>query len=250
MYLALDIGNTRSKAAVYDGTTRMTRRLCPTDEALRHFVVQASKAYPLTRCAVALTGLLTPGRKTLLDYMPVPVLQVNGLTNVPLHVSYTTPSTLGADRLAAAVGAHARFPEYDLLVVDAGTCITYDYVTAGGDYQGGNISPGVSMRLAAMHEHTARLPLVKDGRSGRIGHTTEEALRFGARFGARMELHGYLEEWLGRRGRKKHFAVITGGENLMGHLSTSLRSRVEICPDLVMDGLAAILTYQDSKRHP
>ncbi len=80
---------------------------------------------------------------------------------MPLTISYATPETLGHDRIAAAAGARKLLPGSPLLIMDLGTAITIDFVTANGEYRGGNISPGLLTRFKSLHDHTARLPLVQ-----------------------------------------------------------------------------------------
>ena len=122
-----------------------------------------------------------------------------------VRLAYRTPHTLGVDRLAAVLGARSLQPQGHLLVIDAGTCITFDVLLADGRYIGGNISPGLSMRLAAMHAHTARLPLVDaQGELPLLGLDTPTALR-----GIAYEIEGYV-----RRLREEYGAIstfLTGG---------------------------------------
>ena len=130
-----------------------------------------------------------------------------------VRLAYRTPHTLGVDRLAAVLGARSLQPEGHLLVVDAGTCITFDVLLADGRYIGGNISPGLSMRLAAMHAYTARLPLVDaQGELPLLGLDTPTALRSGVLRGIAYEIEGYV-----RRLREEYGTIstfLTGGNRL------------------------------------
>ena len=156
MNLTIDIGNTRTKIALFDGETFVREEKFENTDA-EHLlnVVKEKEAEGLAFCSVAAEN---PLLVEALKQLPYPVLEVKGTTPAPVTVAYRTPETLGADRLAAVVGAVTLKPQTDLLVVDAGTCITYDFVDAAGNYLGGNISPGVEMRLEALHNCTARLP--------------------------------------------------------------------------------------------
>ena len=130
-----------------------------------------------------------------------------------MSIGYETPAKLGADRLAAAVGAAALKPGCELLVIDAGSCMTIDRVTADGLYLGGNISPGLEMRLKAMHALTARLPLVGiDGATPQWGHNTAEALRSGALTGIRGEADSYLRRFFAEQAGGNAYAFLTGGD--------------------------------------
>lgn len=207
--LAIDAGNTCTKAALFDGT-----------ELLRHAVVDAgSPADSLAafcgdarpqRCAIACVSGRQQELAEAARRLGTEPLMVDGTTPAPLQNCYHTPLTLGADRWAAAVGARSLQSEGALLVVDAGTCVTYDFVDADSRYLGGNISPGLEMRLRAMHEHTARLPLVGlEGRCPELGDDTETALRAGAVCGLRYEIERYVELYAGRC---DHLTVfLTGG---------------------------------------
>lgn len=123
---------------------------------------------------------------------------MSGTTPLPIQNKYSTPSTLGTDRLASVVGAyfHDSNKLCPALCIDCGTAITYDFITADGQYLGGNISPGVSMRLRSLHEFTSRLPLVdKDGEIPPIGNSTETAIRSGVITGVRHEIIGYIDTY-------------------------------------------------------
>ena len=136
-----------------------------------------------------------------------------------ITLGYRTPATLGADRLAAVMGAQSLLPHRTVLVIDAGTCITFDLLLSDGHYLGGNISPGLEMRLRAMHEFTARLPLVSaEGDNPDYGYDTITALRSGAKSGIRLEIMGYLAQV-----RAKHpdaCAFLTGGNRFDFGIST------------------------------
>ena len=167
------------------------------------------------------------------------VIELTAQTNLPLTVDYTTPATLGVDRLAAAVGAHSipGVAGRDILVSDLGTAITYDHVTASGHYAGGNIAPGIWMRLCALNHYTARLPQVEtSGETPLWGHNTESALRGGAINGVVAELEFY-----------RHHLSADAVTVLTGGAATLVQDRLSfhplIVPDLVSLGLDAILHH-------
>lgn len=163
-------------------------------------------------------------------------------TPMPIAVDYRTPATLGVDRLAAAVGAHSLnvSRDRDVFVVDVGTAITFDMVTADNRYVGGNIAAGIFMRLRALNHYTARLPLVEtDGDIPLWGYDTESALRSGAIHGVVAELEYYRS-----RLPADAVTVITGGaaDLVTGHLSFN----PVVVPNLVSIGLETIIRYNDS----
>ena len=122
------------------------------------------------------------------------VFELSAQTSLPFKNRYSTPETLGKDRLAAVAGAKALFPGENCLVIDCGTCIKYDLITSTGEYLGGNIAPGAKMRIQAMHHFTARLPEVAmQLPTDYCGHSTETALQNGALRGASLEIEGFVQ---------------------------------------------------------
>ncbi|MFM7216722.1 MAG: type III pantothenate kinase [Bacteroidota bacterium] len=171
------------------------------------------------------------------------VLDAN--TPLPIRNLYRTPETLGVDRLAGAVKARKLFPGEAVLVIDAGTCIKYDFVDRRGNYRGGAISPGLNMRLKAMHAFTDRLPLLKpDKVKGIIGNDTLTSMMTGAIQGAVNEMHGFVNQYRKQFGKIK--VVLTGGD--AAFLSDSLNFGIFAAPDLVLEGLYEILLHARRNR--
>lgn len=167
-------------------------------------------------------------------------LELTAGTPLPIRNTYGTPETLGKDRLAAVVAAFYRYPRENCLVVDAGTCITFEVLTADGRYLGGNISPGIRMRLRAMHDFTARLPLVEpDALIQPWGATTKEALQNGGALGAALELEG-LANRLRRRWSPLR-TLLTGGDGPL--LASLVKTEIFVHENLVLEGLNKILEY-------
>ena len=244
MNLILDIGNTFMKAALYDGRQRVDGRKWGGEDfgQLRRYALEARPE----ACAFATVGKGAEDVRRALEGIVESTLAVTGLTPTPLSIAYETPATLGADRLAAAVGAAALKPGCELLIIDAGSCITIDRVTADGRYLGGNISPGLEMRLKAMHALTARLPLVDmDGDLPEWGRNTQEALRCGALTGIKGEADSYLRRFFAEQGTENAYAFLTGGD--ASRLDTlPFGGYAIIEPWLVEIGLAEILRYNSN----
>lgn len=163
-------------------------------------------------------------------------------TPLPFQLGYDSPDTLGADRMAAVAGAMELWPARNVLVVDAGSCVTYDFLTADGVYLGGNIAPGLRMRLSSMHEHTALLPMVEpEGPVPPIAYNTDTALRSGALMGLKHEVEGYAvtstENIPSSDGRWA--VLLTGGDAPLIRPLLNIEATVE--PELVMRGLHYIL---------
>lgn len=168
------------------------------------------------------------------------VIELKHTTPTPLRIDYATPQTLGVDRLAAAVGAYSlpMARGRDILIVDIGTAITYDTVTADARYRGGNIAPGIFMRLQALNRFTARLPMVepKGGPCPMWGYDTETALRSGAIHGVIAELEYYRSKL-----PQAAVAVLTGGG--ASEISDHLNFKHTVVENLTAIGLISIINH-------
>lgn len=164
----------------------------------------------------------------------------NDKTPLPVRIGYATPSTLGRDRVAAVVGAHFKQPGKNILVIDAGTAITYDVIEASGLYLGGNISPGMTTRFKALHYFTKKLPLVDEIEElPLIGTDTESAIQAGVVNGIVYEMIGYMEDL-----RLKYtdlLVFLTGGHSF--YFERRLKSSIFADINLVLMGLNRILEY-------
>lgn len=184
---------------------------------------------------------------SLTRLLPQGCLVLTGSTPLPIRNDYATPHTLGTDRIAEAVGAADRYPGENLLIVDAGTCITLD-VVADGAYLGGNISPGIALRFKAMHEHSAALPEVKLGLHEEFppfGRDTVNALKAGVLLGVWHEISGTYV--MARHIFKVTRMILTGGDApLLFPVVGQESPNVTMADDLVMTGLLKILQYNES----
>ncbi len=187
-----------------------------------------------------------PTFEQFLDTLPFEVIRLqSGITPVPVTISYKTPLTLGTDRLAAVVNASCRSPHQDILVIDIGTCITYDFIDSEKRYIGGNISPGVLMRLKALNHFTGRLPLVDaDGDLPEMGYDTETAIRSGVTQSIKYEIDGYVKTM--RNKYPSLIVYITGGGCLKHHYTESNFIFTE--DHMVAEGLNIILQYNKEIR--
>lgn len=238
MTLTIDAGNTQTKASLFQGDRCVAAAclLAADGRQLREWV----RHYPVERCAISDVGDRSLSLRTLLAELEIPTLCVTGLTPAPLKNGYHTPETLGADRWAAAVGAADLLPAHPLLIIDAGTCVTYDFVAASGEYLGGNISPGLALRFAALHEHTAQLPLVDPkGATPNPGIDTPTAIRTGILTGWQDEIAGCIDRF--RQAHADLQIFLTGGDAVYFSTDASLPLRREA--DLVARGLKVLAIY-------
>ncbi|QQR87617.1 MAG: type III pantothenate kinase [Flavobacteriales bacterium] len=238
LHLVLDVGNTRVKAALFSGRS-----------VVKHAVLEAAKATDWERwlagakpaaIALAASGELP---EELMEWgaATAPLFRLTGQSPSLLGTSYATPHTLGTDRWADALAAWQLGAGRPCVAIDLGTCVTYNIVGPDGVFQGGAISPGLHMRARAMHEQTARLPLVEvDAMPPLVGTDTASSLKSGAFHGVLAELWGYTNAL--RQQWPDLFVVLTGGDALLftGHL----RSSIFADPLLTLRGLHALLEHQ------
>ena len=240
MRWAIDLGNTRIKLGAFvAGRLREvhTWRNAEEEACLEWLLTQESAGYALLSTAAARAHW----RERLAERAEVYVYAPG--QPYPLRIAYATPETLGHDRLAAAAGAYAMYEACDCLVIDAGTCITTEYVGADGVYRGGNISPGVAMRLRAMHAFTGKLPLVAVATPPtHVGTSTAEALQNGALRGAAGELSAAIVAFRQNAGGGR--VVLCGGD--APFLRPLLSSGLTYRPTLVLEGLANMQAYAQS----
>ncbi len=166
-------------------------------------------------------------------------------TPVPLKNLYESAATLGSDRLAASIGAFALYPNQNVLTIDAGTCIKYNFVNSDNEYIGGAISPGLAMRLRAMHQFTGRLPeITPDYNYEKLtGRSTKESMLSGALLGAAAEIEECINRYT--RTHASLTVVVTGGDG--PYLCKQLKNRIFAHPDIVLSGLNTILNYNIEK---
>jgi type III pantothenate kinase len=243
MNLAVDIGNTRTKIGLFR-ENQLAEQAIWTDCTLAEMEAFCSQASVenVILSSVAESGnplhIWLAGRFN--------VMELTHNTLLPFENQYGTPQTLGKDRLAAVAGAHHLYPETNCLVVDCGTCIKYDVLSAEGIYPGGNIAPGARMRIQAMHHFTARLPEVAmEMPANFTGYSTETALQNGALRGAVLEIQGFIRLFEQAYGRIK--TVLTGGDAPF-FLSYFNRENIVHQPDLTLFGLNHILNFNTNKR--
>ena len=208
--LIIDIGNTAAKVALFDGG-EMVEVLTESNQSLDCLEVLCAK-YPVEQGIVATVIDLSERVLAALVALPFPLLWLDSKTPLPVTNLYETPETLGYDRMAAVVGANEQYPRRDILVIDAGTCITYEFIDSKGQYHGGNISPGMQMRFKALNQFTGRLPLIdSNGRKLPMGRDTETAIRAGVLKGMEYEISGYIESM--KHKYPELLVFLTGGDD-------------------------------------
>lgn len=242
MNLIIDIGNNSAKFFLFNGRQMIlhTRREKDYGDLLQEW----SRQYGIKRAIVSTVIDLAEEQKREIEEIGCPVVWFSNQIPMPIGIKYGTPHTLGCDRLAAAIGAADEAPARNLLVIDAGSAITIDFVDKDGNFRCGNIAPGVKMRLKALHEFTARLPLVnKEGETPTLGYDTETAIRSGVIRGICHEIDGYINEI--REIYGDVFVFLTGGDEKT--LIYNIKNRIFADKFLVAKGLNKILSYYEIK---
>ncbi|MFA6923488.1 MAG: type III pantothenate kinase [Bacteroidales bacterium] len=168
------------------------------------------------------------------------IIKLETKTKLPVKNLYKTPETLGKDRIASVVGANFIFPKKNILVIDIGTCIKYDLINSKNEYLGGNISPGFDMRLKALHNFTAQLPLVKRKEiNNLLGDTTETSILTGVFNGIKAEVDGIIEKYKMKFRDLK--IILTGGDIII--FDNRIKNSIFAEPNLVLKGLNIILRF-------
>jgi len=172
-------------------------------------------------------------------------IELDHLTELPIENLYETPETLGKDRLAAAVGANELFPDQNLLIIDAGTAITYDLVSEKNQFVGGNISPGLQMRFKALNHFTGKLPLISySDEFQSIGKNTTDAIRAGVQNGILYEIDQTID--LFNRNYQNLQIVMTGGDSIF--FDKKLNYSIFVHFNLTLIGLNRILEHNAKKK--
>ncbi|OFY83718.1 MAG: pantothenate kinase [Bacteroidetes bacterium RIFCSPLOWO2_12_FULL_35_15] len=238
MQLVIDIGNTRVKAALFEKNDLKTNYVFKTpDELLSANLFETNS---ISHCMVASVVNEMDAFVSRLKEK-TSVLLFTSETAVPIKNKYQSVQTLGSDRLASAVGGNAAFPDKNVLVIDAGTCIKYNFVNNQNEYIGGAISPGLEMRFKALQTFTARLPLIEKDEDFEmlIGKNTRESILSGVEIGVVAEMEGIISRY--QQLYPDLFTVLTGGD--VNFFEKRLKKPIFADQFLILKGLNVILDY-------
>jgi type III pantothenate kinase len=239
MNLIIDVGNTRIKIAVFSGSDLISQEQVAHD----NFVVKAIENIEKFNCKNGIISAVGAIDRSELKRIKdkIHLIELNHKCKLPFNNNYASPKTLGVDRMALVAAAIREFPNKNTLIIDAGTCITYDFVNFEGDYKGGAISPGLSMRYQSLNQFTDKLPLLKalDEAPDLIGNSTEASMHSGVQNGMIIEIEGLIEQY--RKKNKDLTIVLTGGD--LYFLSNRLKNGIFANPNFLIIGLNTILTY-------
>ena len=235
MNLIIDYGNSSAKVGIFDHHKLMRKEVFIEPEKLKIFLENFSANQSIVSSVTTDPTLVSSWAKQVKNkYLLTHALPL------PIKNGYASPETLGVDRIAGVCGARQIFSESPCLVIDAGTCITYDFIDQDGTFLGGGISPGLSMRFQAVHNFTAKLPLVSMvDETPLIGNSTETCIQSGVLNGAIEELNGIISLYhMKFKGLK---VILCGGDARF--FENKLKPSIFALPELVLSGLNSILIY-------
>ena len=241
MNICIDQGNSRTKVALFDAEGKVVKSFVyksfSSADAERLF-----RLYPISDSIISSVVNLESSMVNTLNRLSRRFVLFDHETPVPIQNDYDSPATLGHDRLAAAVGANSLLPDENLLIIDAGSAITYDFLTADGHFVGGNIAPGIKMRLSVLRQMTKKLPQVETEENELIplfGKNTRDAIAAGVIRGIVFEVKGYMRTV---SEKVPHFETILTGGNAP-YIINNVQTPVRMERNLVLIGLNRILEY-------
>lgn len=244
MYLVVDQGNTFTKIALFSKTELIHLGIFKNtleDQLFSKF----ERWIESIACDFPTSGILSSVASFSNDFLSylsnkTKMIEMSSTLRLPIRNLYNTPETLGNDRVAAAVAASKLFPGESILCLDAGTCLTFDFINSNKEYLGGAISPGINMRLKALHTFTGKLPLVSlDADFDLIGNSTKNSILSGVMNGIIAETSEIIRQY-----RQKYpdlNVILTGGD--ANYFEDNLKSDIFAVPNLVLLGLKDILIY-------
>lgn len=244
MNLVIDLGNTFAKIAVFQNHRILeTFKFSKSENDKK--IKKIFQKYPEIEFSILSSVLKDDDliKKILQKYSTLYCL--DNETKLPFINKYSSPQTLGKDRVALAAAAVYTYPKNDCLVIDAGTCVTYDVVNSKSEYLGGGISPGLQMRFNAVHKFTEKLPLIHadSNHLKLIGDSTEESLKSGIYFGFAAEIDGMISSYNSEF--KDLTVILTGGDILF--LSKRLKNSIFANSNFLLEGLNYILEYNKTQ---
>ena len=239
MNLIIDVGNTNVKLAVFQDDKIVFKARCKLKSLEKEIASLLKNFKFISKAIVSSVGRLKKKDVKFIEQY-LELLLLDAETQLPYSNSYKTPKTLGVDRIALVSASVEKYPGHNVLIIDAGTCITYDFITNENTYLGGAISPGIEMRYKSLNNLTANLPLLETkAPKNIIGNSTKESIHSGVINGILMEIDGAVQEY-----DKKYedlTVILTGGD--ADFLSKQLKSSIFANSNFLLEGLNFILEF-------
>ncbi len=239
MLLTIDVGNTRIKAAVFE-QNKMVEIIIFTQEELIFQVENILNRFDkIQHVAISSVGTISEEAFLTLKHR-VEIHFMTHQTKFPFNNLYATPTTLGIDRMVLATGATLQFPNQNRLIIDLGTCITYDFIDENDNYHGGAISPGIRLRYESLHHQTEKLPLLnKKYPDNFIGNSTQESIHSGVINGVAFEIDGFIELYATQYA--KFIIILTGGDS--DFLAKRLKNTIFANSNFLLESLNQTFQY-------
>jgi len=240
MILTVDVGNTRIKAAVFEGDILLEYFVFMKNDLQKNIENILKKFKNITHLVVASVGNVE--KDSFLAFNDELIVHfVTHNDPFPFVNGYRTPETLGIDRMVLAAGATLQFPSRNRLVIDAGTCVTYDFIDDNDTYLGGAISPGLRLRYESLHNYTSKLPLLELGNPKHfIGSSTSQSIHSGIVNGLVYEIDGFIDEY---KGLSSNFIIIlTGGDTEF--LAKRLKNTIFANSNFLIESLNQTFQYK------
>ncbi|MBK0370689.1 type III pantothenate kinase [Flavobacterium agrisoli] len=240
MVLAIDVGNTRIKAAVFEEDTLLEVFVFQPELLQKEIEKILKKNKNMAHLVVASVGKID--KKAFLEWENRLIVHFFSHQDVlPFQNLYATPTTLGVDRMVLAAGATLLYPKKNRLIIDAGTCVTYDFVDADDQYRGGAISPGLRLRYESLHNFTAKLPLlVVEKPSHFIGNSTHQSIHSGIVNGLVYEIAGFIDEYA--QSFSNFIIILTGGDT--DFLAKRLKNTIFANSNFLLESLNQLYLYK------
>ena len=242
MLLAIDVGNTKVKAAVFENNTLLYKEIFAPNQ-FKEAIDTILKEYPFIKNMI----VASVGKIEKDDFLyfenKIKVLFVSNSNTFPFQNLYSTPNTLGIDRLVLAAGAVLNYPKQNRLIIDAGTCVTYDFVDENDNYLGGAISPGIRLRYEALHNYTANLPLLnREEPTNTIGNATNQSIHSGVINGLTLEIDGFISTY--SNSYKNFIIILTGGDS--DFLDKRLKNNIFANQNFLLESLNQLFQYNQN----
>ncbi|MET0759642.1 MAG: type III pantothenate kinase [Flavobacterium sp.] len=249
MLLAVDVGNTRIKVAVFEYGILLERFVFTEIELQKKIEIILNKYEKVTDLVVASVGNVEKSNFLFFE-KHLKIHFITHETTFPFQNRYKTPHTLGIDRMVLATGAVLQFPKKNRLVIDAGTCVTYDFIDSEDNYLGGAISPGIRLRYESLHNYTAKLPLLtlenydeianQSEKQSFIGNSTSESIHSGVLNGLTNEIDGFIDQY--QQQYSNFIIILTGGDT--DFLAKRLKNTIFANSNFLLESLNQTFQYK------
>ncbi len=238
MNLIIDVGNTRVKVALFKGDSIIESHQFFKEKIVKE-INNIVERHKITNGIISSVASISENQLNKIEKF-FPLLKLSYQSNLPFKNEYASPTTLGVDRIALAAASVFQYANKDVLVIDAGSCITYDFINQDGVYFGGAIAPGIEMRYKSLYAFTDKLPLLDVSYPKHlIGDSTEESIHSGIVNGILSEIEGIIERY--KEENKELTVVLTGGDT--NFLAKRLKNGIFANPNFLLEGLNNILNY-------